>query len=230
MRIPATVLTLCFVLLFARSVSASRIAVTGKAVAYVEPEYVTVQVTISTLSGRAADAVERMKDTHDRVLSALKDLDVMSVYTKGSRVEPKYKQDERRRNTEFLGYQANLHLVVRMKSVEMVTEVMDAAVKAGAKKVSSVEFHAEVPDSLQNAVYAAAMSQARSRAEAMAAAAGGQLGKLVDVTTQEAVRATRDDSRGDILVITVSGERFPGARKMSVIVLTKWQVVQDAGE
>lgn len=209
------------------------IAVTGSAVAAVEPKYATINVRISSQSKKAAEATRRTAEIHQNVVNAIGELDVLDVRTQDYRVAPQWKRDERNQPEKFLGYVANHTVLVSLSEIEIVGQVVDAAIQAGAVDVGSIQFHAEITDSLRQATLDAAVGQARSRAETIAAAAGGSLGELIEVSTADAARAMRMEiPRGYTMADCCAGSPTritPGAKRIEFTVLARWRFVE-AGE
>ena len=225
------VLILYFSAFLASEVSGHEIAVTGAAIAQVKPQYATIQITISSMSRKASEATEKTAKKHKRIVQALQDVEMLDIQTQTFRVEPKFNRDDRKKNAEFLGYRAEHNLLVSMRDIRLVGEVVDAAMKAGANNVGSVRFHAEVTDSLQEAVLAVAVSQARGRAEAIAAAAGGHLGELIELSTRDAAKAMRRDIPSSAMSYLRTGTVImPGATNVHVVVLARWKFVQNADQ
>jgi len=83
-------------------------------------------------------------------------------------------------------YSAKSTIEVAVIRLEGVGEVIDAALAAGANDISNIRFDADVGGAARREALGQALSQAKRDAEALANAAGGVLGNLVEVSTQRA--------------------------------------------
>jgi uncharacterized protein YggE len=211
----------------------NEVAVTGSAATFVKSFYVTVHINISSLSKKAAESTRRTAELHGSILSALNSIDVLDIHTQEYRVAPRWEQDDKGRNKKFLGYQASHSVIVSLSDTENIGQVVDTAIQAGAKNINSINFHYEVPESLQQILLAESVDQARERAETIAAAAGGRLGDLIEISTQDAARAMRREIPSEVQVSycrVVGGTRInPQGRNVRMVVLGRWKFIEGDG-
>jgi uncharacterized protein YggE len=71
---------------------------------------------------------------------------------------------------------------VDIRKIDEVGKAIDAALAGGANNIGSLQFTASNADSARHDAYARATAQARGDAEALAKAAGGTLGPLLELT------------------------------------------------
>jgi uncharacterized protein YggE len=74
-------------------------------------------------------------------------------------------------------------IVARMRDMRRIGVALDTALAAGAQSLSSLEFGARRPDDAGAATLREATERARERAQVMAKAAGGKLGRLIELST-----------------------------------------------
>src|SRR6185312_3797945 len=72
-----------------------------------------------------------------------------------------------------------------VRRLDDVAKVIDAALAKGANEISSLEFYSSKSDSARRAALGTAVANARQDAEALARAAGGSLGQIVEISTGE---------------------------------------------
>ena len=72
----------------------------------------------------------------------------------------------------------------RPEQLALVGRVIDTALAAGATLITGVRHEARRTDEAEREALADAVADARSRAEAIARAAGGSLGDLIEISTQ----------------------------------------------
>jgi len=83
---------------------------------------------------------------------------------------------------QFGSYQARNTLRVSVREPARVGEIADALARAGVTSVGAFSFHAAEEGSARRAVLETAGKDAKSKAEALASAAGRQVGDLVTIT------------------------------------------------
>lgn len=91
---------------------------------------------------------------------------------------------------EFFGrdtfYTTNDVFTARIHNLDLVGRVIDTALAEGAQRISNVEFGRTNPKPFSVQALREATQMARSNAETMAEAAGGSLGRMIELTTESA--------------------------------------------
>lgn len=162
------------------------IEVTGGGEAKVTPDRALVYVGVQTKGRTAALAGQENAKLANAILAALRAAGIAreQIGTINYSVSPNYRYFPDGRKPELTGYDASNTVRVDVRSVELVGQVIDAALGAGANTISGISFYASQMDSVRRAAMAAATIDARLSAEVMARAAGGTLGPLVSLSTQ----------------------------------------------
>lgn len=164
--------------------SPPQIVTTGVGEASVVPDramiYLSVQTRAATVATASADNARRAKAVMDtlRALGITGD----AVSTAGYSVSPEmqYPQNQPPRAT---GYTVSNSILVKLKRIEDVGRVIDAALAKGTNEISSLQFSSSKADSVRSVALSAAVADARAQADAMAKAAGGSLGPLLELNT-----------------------------------------------
>lgn len=90
-------------------------------------------------------------------------------------------------NAEFRTYDTTYvfrdRLVARMRDLQRLGSAIDAALAAGAQKITSLQFSTTRSEKIRQEALSEASRQVRRSAELMAEAAGGKLGRLLDLST-----------------------------------------------
>ncbi len=81
-----------------------------------------------------------------------------------------------------------MRLPVRVNDLTRLGAVIDAALGAGASSLLGVRFESSQEERIRTLALRAAVAKARSDAEALAEAAGGRLGDLLELTTENLQR------------------------------------------
>lgn len=201
------------------------ISVNATGTAFATPEHATMNVTVSVESKTAQDATRGAAGRHKAVVAALRALGIEArdILTTHYDVSPVYDQDERGRQGERRGFASTHTLQVRIRKLDRVGDVIDAVVGAGADRLSSLQFVSMNEDSIQQAALTEATKSARARAETIARALGGQLGELVDITTQGSGPYPMVDSRSMMEFAAVKTEVSPGLTQVSASVTARWR-------
>ncbi len=187
-----TVVSLTLLVLFAPAAAAEEnirtLTVTGTAEVTVVPDicYLNFGVTTEhkTSAGQAyKDNNQRMDALRATIRSlGVEDNDMQS---RNFSVNPKYRYDNRTEKRTFEGYEVRHSLAVSLRALDKATDVLDAAMAAGASEVSSVSFTVENPKKYLGDARVEAIKAAQKKAETMAQAAGVTLLKPTSIYENE---------------------------------------------
>src|SRR5476649_1159893 len=83
------------------------------------------------------------------------------------------------------GYTVTNTVRADVRRLDDVGRIIDAALAKGANEISSLQFYSSKADSVRRAALGAAVTGARADAEALARAAGGTLGALLELSSSE---------------------------------------------
>lgn len=138
----------------------------------------TLQVAVETRAPTAAAAAQDNARRTRATLDTLRTLGLTreQLGTFGYTVQPEYTR------AQVTGYVARNTVRVDMKKIDEVGRVIDAALAGGANSIGGLQFTASNADSARRDAMARATAQARGDAEALARAAGGTLGPLLELT------------------------------------------------
>lgn len=166
------------------------IAVTGVGEAEVTPDRARLSIGVQTQAPTAADASTRNARLQRAVIDTLRALGLGAdqITTSGYNVYPEQTFDPQGRRTRITGYNVQNTVVVELRRVDQVGPALDAVLSKGANVVSSLQFYSSQADAVQRRALQNAIARARADAEAMAQAAGGQLGELVELSSEPVQR------------------------------------------
>jgi uncharacterized protein YggE len=182
------------------------------------------------LERKVLAALERLSIARDHVVTALFDTGRERLY-------------EHKQWRDGMFY-VDHHYEVELHDVERVGAVIAAVRAAGASRIAGVHFWLSDEEAVQIRATREAIVRARSRAEAMADAAGATLGCLVRLGTPEALVTTLgggdaggrsmialSDARGE-LASGLSNEAesivLPGAISVSATIHAAWEAIAAA--
>jgi uncharacterized protein YggE len=165
------------------------VAVTGTASVTLEPDHAVVQFGVVTRAATAAQAGARNAEQVHAVLAALADQSIADEDLETSGYGVRAEWDRERGARDLSSYVAQNTVRVTVRDLDRVGAVIDAAMGAGANEVSALRFGSRDADEARRRALADAVGAARLDAEVIAAAAGGRLGALLEVSTGGGARA-----------------------------------------
>ena len=154
------------------------IAVSGAGSAFGEPDVAALSLGVEAEATGVAEARSQAAEAMDAMLAALKEGGVASedIQTTRFSVQPRYDFTERRQI--LVGFTVNNTVTAKIRSIDDTGELIDAAIEAGGDlaRINSLRFTIDDPSALEDEARLEAMSDARSKAETLAQAAGVTLG------------------------------------------------------
>ncbi len=155
------------------------VSATGKITIVPDVARVNLGVTVSKTTVKAARQAGAKAMTD--ILAAIKALGVADadIQTTNLSLYPQYGNSSTPR---VVGYQISQQIQVTVRDLDKAGDVVDAAMANGATDVNGISFEIADPVKAQNDARAAAVSAARTSAQAMAAAGNVSLGTVVSIT------------------------------------------------
>lgn len=162
-------------------VSGVQVVATGEE--QITPDRAKVSIGVQTQAPTAADASSRNARLQRAVMDTLRALGIAAdqLSTTGYNVYPEQQFNEQTRRPRIVGYNVQNTILVDVRRIDQVGPVLDAALAKGANNVSGLHFYSSTAEAARRRALARAVENARADAEAMARAAGGTLGELLDL-------------------------------------------------
>ena len=189
--------------------------------------FVGVQTRAATAAQAGADNARKTRAVIDAVKG--RGIPAEQIGTSEYNLFPEYDHREQPRGApqtpRVIGYVANNTVRVEVRRLDQVGAIIDAALAAGANMVNTIQFFASNVDEARRAALAEAVARARGDAEALAKAAGGSLGPLVELNTQSP--PVRPLYRERVAMLQSSGADVqtpiePGQQTLTVWVSGRW--------
>ena len=162
------------------------LTVTGEGMTEVAPDLATLSIGVTTTGETAAEALAANSAALDAVLQRLKAAGVedRDLQTANLSVNPNWSSyDSSSSGAQTIdGYTAMNVVSVRIRALEGLGAVLDAAVTDGANTLNGLTFGLSEPRPAQDAARKAATTDARARAELLAEAAGVKLGRILSIS------------------------------------------------
>jgi uncharacterized protein YggE len=186
---------------------------------------------ILTVETRAVDAV-RASQQNATIARAVVDtlrrgfsLSQADVTTAGYNLHPQMVYPGDGKPPQVTGYVVTNSVRVRVAQLERMGSMIDAGIRKGATGVGSIAFYSSHEADARRAALTSAVQAARRDAEAMAAAAGGALGGLLEITTEsvDVPRPVTMMMRAQAVAETTPIQ--PGEERVTAFVRVRWRFV-----
>lgn len=159
------------------------IVTTGDATVKVKPDVAIITVGAVAQAPTAAEAQTAVADRVAKILQRAKDLGIADKDTKnaGYNIQPQYASGPNQA-PKITGYQATQQISLTYRNVDGAGKALDALVQGDAANTISIRLTLDDPKSAQADARKMAIDDARSKADAMAKAAGVSLGKVIAIS------------------------------------------------
>jgi uncharacterized protein len=207
------------------------IVTNGQGETKITPDRARLEVSVQTRAATAAEAGAQNAKKQQSVLDALKKMGFTSeqLSTVNYNLYPEMQYDRNGQSPRVVAYNATNTVRVDIRDVGMIGKAIDASLEAGANMISSLSFYSSNNDAARRAALASAVARARSDAEAIATAAGGSLGALMEITTNDfapPVIYNRAQMAGDMSAkMATTTPIEPGEQTVTAIVNARWAFV-----
>jgi uncharacterized protein YggE len=170
----------------ARAADPRTIAMTGHGEIKGRPDSAQITAGVTTNAPTAARALADNSTRMQAVFAALKRLGVPDddIQTVNFSVSPQY-ANSGTDAPHLTGYQVSNQAFVRLEDVAKLGPALDALVTAGANQMNGIKFDIRDPSPMLEKARAAAIADARQRAETYARAAGLTLGPILSIREGE---------------------------------------------
>lgn len=161
------------------------VAVTGEGEAKATPDRALVVVGVESRAQTAAEAASDNARKQRAILDTLRSLGLtqQQLTTANYSVRPDLQYDPAGGEPRLRGYVVSNTVRVDLHRLEQVGPVIDASLAKGANTIHGLSFYLSDPAPSRRAAIVDAVARARADAEALAQAAGGRLGDLIELST-----------------------------------------------
>lgn len=158
----------------------SAFEVTGEGSVFSKPDVALVSAGISADAVSVKAAQDKINSTINKVSQSVKSLgvDPKDIKTSNYNINPTY--DYNGGPQRIAGYSASTTLSIKVRQIEKVNSVIDAATSSGANQVGGVSFDIDDKTKAENDARTKAVEQAKQKAQMAAKIGGFSLGRLVN--------------------------------------------------
>lgn len=167
------------------STARTNIGVSGTGRVSVAPDTAIASVGVEITAPTLGEATTESSTTMTAVLDAIKGAGVADedIQTTGYNIFPITNIGaEGQQTPSITGYRVNNIVTIKIRNIDDVSTVIDAALGAGANSVNSVSFVLDDPTEAQNRARTIAVQDAMAKAASLADAAGVSVGPLVSIS------------------------------------------------
>src|SRR5690349_19900646 len=206
-----------------------QISTSANGEARVQPDRATISFAVETRATTAAKAGADNARRQKAVLDTLRKLGLAEgqLSTSGYSVAPEMRYDGKQ--PQVTGYVARNAVVADVRRIDQVGALIDAALGAGSNVVNSLRFYSSKTEEARRSALADAVGKARADAEAMARAAGGSLGSLIELSTSAQPRQFGEEfamaQRATAGAVQTPIE--PGEQMVYVFVSARWAFISN---
>ncbi|HZK19532.1 MAG TPA: SIMPL domain-containing protein [Treponemataceae bacterium] len=170
------------------------ISVTGTGVITIEPDTASISLAVVTYDEEASVSAQKNAELMTKVIEAVKAIEINDddIATTNYNMYQESKYDREGAITSKL-YRVTNNLDITVHKIDSAGDVIDAALLAGANKLSSITFYAKDTKKAYTAARTLAVQQATDTAKTLAKAAGCTLGKVRSISEQHNANVYRSD-------------------------------------
>ena len=147
----------------------------------IQPDRATIMFSVETrgqtAAAAAAENARKQKSVTDALRGKIGSQDQLTTGGYSVSTDDRYDSGQRK----VVGYVARNTVVLETKSIDKVGSFIDAALSNGSNVISGLRFWSSTVDVARRDALTSAVTRAREDAEAIARAAGGSLGPLLEI-------------------------------------------------
>lgn len=160
------------------------ITVTGEGIVETNPDQATISLGVTTNADTAVAALAANSDAMTKMMEQLKAAGIATtdLQTSNLSLNPNWSGYDSTSTPAIAGYIASNMLNVRVRDLDALGTILDAAVSDGANTMNGITFGLAAPNPVMDEARTRAVADATSRATVLAMAAGVKLGPIVNIT------------------------------------------------
>lgn len=201
--------------------------VTGEGKVAVKPDVAMVNVGVEANGSSVKTVQDQINLVTNRVSEAIKKLGVSAddIKTTNYSVYPNY--DYTSGSQRISSYRASSNLQIKVRDIDKVNSVVDAATVNGANQVFGINFEVDDKQKAEDEARQEAVDEARRKAESAAKIAGFKLGKIVNYSESLGSGFPRPVplSAGATMEKDTKTQIEPGSSEITVTVTLSYEVI-----
>jgi len=162
----------------------AEIGVSGMGRVFVSPDIALASIGVDITAPTLAEATKQASEQMTAVLNALRAQGVAAqdIQTSSYNIYPITSQPKEDATPKITGYHVSNIVTVKIRDIAKVSQVLDAAIAAGANSVNNVMFTVDNPAKAQAEARTLAVHDAMAKAQTLATAAGVKVGNVTVIS------------------------------------------------
>ena len=162
------------------------ITVSATGTAEAEPDQARITSGVTTEAQSAREALTGNSEAMSKVISALKakGTEAKDIQTASFNVEPVFDYSKEGQQPRLRGYRVSNQVVVLVRDLGKLGAVLDDVITAGANQMQGLSFEVSKADTLKDEARKDAVANALRRAKLLAAAAGAEVGEVMQISEE----------------------------------------------
>lgn len=204
------------------------ITVSGSGTVSAVPDEVVLRLGVETMEETASEALSENNQQMEAVIAALRDAGIPSEGIRTQTVQLRARYETPPRETgpaeerELIGYVATNVVEARSDDLDVVGELLDTAVQAGANRIEGIRFEVSDPGEFLDQAREAAWQDAQDKADQLASLAGEELGDVLSI--DESTTVPRPVGLGGAVEREAAVPIEPGAEDIQVNLQVTWSL------
>lgn len=159
--------------------------VRGEGKVSLTPDIAVLHAGVTAEGATVKRVQDELSGKMNAISAAVKQLgvDIKDMQTGQYNISPEYDYSEP--TQRITGYRANSNLTIKVRNLKNASKVIDAATANGANQISDISFDVDDKTAAENKARILAVSDAKSKAQAAAKAAGFKLGRVINYSEGE---------------------------------------------
>jgi len=151
-----------------------------------EPDRARLSTGVTAEAETASEALAANTAAMQKVVDGLKaaGIDAKDIQTSNISVEPRYTQPRDGTPSVIDGYRVSNQVDILVRDLAKVGDLLDKLVSLGANRVNGLAFEASQAETLKDEARKEAVANASRRARLLAAAAGAEVGDVVNISEE----------------------------------------------
>lgn len=169
------------------------VTVSASGVVSVTPDEATISTGVSSEAKTAREALSKNSEAMKKVIAELKTrgIEPKDIQTTQFNIEAVYVYPKEGQPPVVTGYRVQNAVGVRVRDLDKLGEVLDQLVTVGANQMNGISFDVSKAETLKDDARKEAMANALRRAKLYAAAAGAEVGEIVQIAEEVSMPAPR---------------------------------------
>lgn len=162
------------------------ITVSASGTAVATPDEAAIQTGVSSEAKTAREALAANSRAMNEVIEKLKasGIDPKDIQTSQFSIDPVHTYPKEGHPPVVAGYRAHNSVTVKVRNLDTLGEVLDQLVAAGSNELGGISFGVSKAETLKDEARKQAIANALRRAKLYAAAAGAEVGEIVQISEE----------------------------------------------